>query len=393
MSERTKWSPTTPAEFAEVKRELEDVLAASPFANSKRYPAFLRFVVEKTLAGQAEELKERTLGIEIFHRAPDYDSNNDTIVRVTAGEVRRRLTDFYHRAGADHSIQISVPLGSYVPDFLRVERQALKTEAVTASSPVLERQDMPVVEDPKHSRRPAVAIPAMLAVVTLLFLWWRLVPLNSVDSFWQNLGSTAVILSPGTIVTSGTPPVARLGDSAHDSVWMSVESSLAIARITRILGTQKREFSIQPTASLTLTDLRTHPVVLIGGFNNNWTLRLTEDLRFHFCPKDAGRYFMDRQNPTKIWQSRYNAEERILDYALVARFRESVTDRVLYVVAGLNKGGTDAASEFVTNKRYLDVLGRKLSRGWESRNVEVILETHSFGNKNSAPQIVATHVW
>ena len=213
------------------------------------------------------------------------------------------------------------------------------------------------------------------------------------DRFWRDLGATTVVLSPGTIVTSGTLPVARLGDCTHDSVWVSVESNLAIARITRVLGIQHREFAIQPAASLTLTDLRTRPVVLIGGFNNNWTLRLTDNLRFHFCPKDAGRYCMDRDNPGKIWQSHSNAEERIIDYALVARYRDSLTDNVVYVVAGLNKGGTDAASEFVTNTRYLDLLGHKLPRGWESRNIEIVLETHSFGNKTSAPQIVATYVW
>jgi len=77
----------------------------------------------------------------------------------------------------------------------------------------------------------------------------------------------------------------------------------------------------------------------------------------------------------------------------VARYRDSLTDNVVYVVAGLNKGGTDAASEFVTNTRYLDLLGHKLPRGWESRNIEIVLETHSFGNKTSAPQIVAIYVW
>jgi hypothetical protein len=393
MDERTKWSPTTPAELAEIKRELEQVLAAAPFANSKRYPAFLRFVVDKTLHGRAEELKERTLGVEIFNRPPDYDSNNDTIVRVTAGEVRRRLADYYNRAGSAHPVQISLPLGSYVPDFFRIEPRVLetKTEVIGASSPARE-QGLSAAPARRSWHRLVISLSAVV-VALLSFFLWRRPSQTTVESFWQNLGSTAVILSPGTIVTSGTPPVARLGDSTHDSVWVSVESNLAIARITHMFGAQHRDFAIQPTASLTLTDLRAHPVVLIGGFNNNWTLRLTEKLRFHFCPKDAGRYFMDRQNTAKVWQSHSNAEERILDYALVAKFHDSLVDNTVYVVAGLNKGGTDAASEFVTSERYLDSLGQKLPKGWENRNVEVILETHSFANRNSAPQIVATHVW
>ena len=134
-------------------------------------------------------------------------------------------------------------------------------------------------------------------------------------------------------------------------------------------------------------------MVLIGGFNNEWTLRLTDGLRFHFCPKDAGRFFLDRQDPKAIWQSHSNAEERILDFALIAKFLDPLTESEVFVVAGLNKGGTDAASEFVTTQRYLDMLEKLLPHGWEKRNVEVVLETHSLGNKNSAPRIVATHVW
>jgi len=69
----------------------------------------------------------------------------------------------------------------------------------------------------------------------------------------------------------------------------------------------------------------------------------------------------------------------------VARYRDSLTDNVVYVVAGLNMGGTDAASEFVTNTRYLDLLGHKLPRGWESRNIEIVLEKRISSEIRPAP--------
>jgi hypothetical protein len=384
MDERRRWRPETAAEKTEVWRELEAVLAAPSFANSKRYPAFLRYVVDKVLQGQTEDLKERTLGIEVFNRAPDYDTNNETIVRVTAGEVRRRLAAYYGGQGVLHVIEIRLPLGSYVPEVFRTTLPTLDVEvaappAVSPAAPVGRRWVLP-------------AIGLLLFVAAALVGWWELRP-SSVERFWTGAGPAPVTISPGTIVTSGTPPVVRYGDSTHDSVWTSLESSIAIARITRVLGAEKRDFTVQPAASLTLTDLRAHPVILIGGFNNDWTLRLTDGLRFHFCPRDAGRYFLDRQNQKAIWQSHSNSEERILDFALVAKFRDPLTENQVFVVAGLNKGGTDAASEFVTTERYLEQLERLLPKGWEKRNVEVVLETHSLGNKNSAPRIVATHVW
>src|SRR5579863_8663247 len=79
-----------------VRGQLQRLLAHPLFANSKRYPALLAYAVEQTLLGNAGELKERSIGIEVFGRAPTYDANADPIVRITAGEVRKRLMQYYY---------------------------------------------------------------------------------------------------------------------------------------------------------------------------------------------------------------------------------------------------------------------------------------------------------
>src|ERR1700761_4312440 len=112
------WHPETKADREAVLMELREVLASPQFCNSKRYPALLRYVVEQTLAGQAENLKERTLGIEVFGRPATYDTSLDTVVRYTAGEIRKRLSLYYHEQGRDARIQIHLPAGSYVPEFI-----------------------------------------------------------------------------------------------------------------------------------------------------------------------------------------------------------------------------------------------------------------------------------
>src|ERR1022692_1245028 len=99
--------------------ELQEVLASPHFCNSKCYPALLQYIVEKTLAGEADLLKERTLGVEVFDRPPSYDTNADTVVRYTAGEVRKRLSLYYHDHEPDSGVQISLPAGSYIPEFHR----------------------------------------------------------------------------------------------------------------------------------------------------------------------------------------------------------------------------------------------------------------------------------
>ena len=109
------WHPQTRFDREAILLELQSILASPHFSNSKRYPALLQYVVEKTLDGESDSLKERTLGVEVFDRPPAYDTNADTIVRYTAGEVRKRLSLYYHDLPKRAAIQILLPAGSYAP--------------------------------------------------------------------------------------------------------------------------------------------------------------------------------------------------------------------------------------------------------------------------------------
>src|ERR1700722_2766627 len=115
---RDGWHPQTKEDRDAVLRELKNVLASPHFSSSKRYPALLQYVVERTLEGKSDLLKERTLGVEVFDRPPAYDTNADTVVRYTAGEVRKRLSLYYSELGHRPRVRISLPAGSYVPEFL-----------------------------------------------------------------------------------------------------------------------------------------------------------------------------------------------------------------------------------------------------------------------------------
>src|SRR5580704_10049732 len=109
---RDAWRPKTSHDREAILLELQEVLASPHFCNSKRYPALLKYIVENTLAGKSDMLKERTLGVEVFDRSPSYDTNADTVVRYTAGEVRKRLSLYYHELDEKPVIEISLPAGS-----------------------------------------------------------------------------------------------------------------------------------------------------------------------------------------------------------------------------------------------------------------------------------------
>lgn len=102
---------------AAVKAELDTMLVAPVFAQSSRCKRFLSHVVLETLSGNAHQLKERTIGVTVFSRANDYDTGDDSIVRVTANEVRKRIGQYYAESHLPHAIQIELPRGSYVPEF------------------------------------------------------------------------------------------------------------------------------------------------------------------------------------------------------------------------------------------------------------------------------------
>src|SRR3981081_1554225 len=103
---------------SDLLEQLERIVRSKHFRNSKGYPTFLRVVVWQTLAGKTEGLKERTLGVDVFARPNHYDTNEDPIVRVTAGEIRKRIAQYYQEPGHEKELRIDLPLGSYVPHFL-----------------------------------------------------------------------------------------------------------------------------------------------------------------------------------------------------------------------------------------------------------------------------------
>src|SRR5260370_41586544 len=105
----------------QIRTELQRVLASHEFRSSKRCQDFLQYVVDNTLAGHADTLKERTIGIEVFARPTSYDPSEDATVRVKAGEVRKRLGLYYAGEGIHNPLRIELPAGTYVPEFRRFE--------------------------------------------------------------------------------------------------------------------------------------------------------------------------------------------------------------------------------------------------------------------------------
>ena len=133
--------------------ELERILTSRPFRSSGRSKQFLSYVVRNSLDGHLENLKERTIGTEVFERDPNYATGDDPVVRVNAGEVRRRLEQYYYGAPTDTPVRIEIPLGSYIPEFHWTSKGA--PEPLSAQSPPAPATQAPVEPVPATFARSA----------------------------------------------------------------------------------------------------------------------------------------------------------------------------------------------------------------------------------------------
>ncbi len=404
------WSPETPLDRKAVLLELDCVLASSHFSNSKRYPALLRYIVECSLEGRASTLKERTLGIEVFQRPADYDTNADTVVRYTAGEVRKRLSLYYHHHEPLHGVQISLPVGSYVPEFLKEHQPPLEGEELPAlqvtalSGPTLEGAlDAPssLMPSPRAgSSHRFVWLSGLLVLLACVgsFAVWKLGPgrQDAIDQFWrpflQDQGPVLICVG-GNVFNrnkfSGTMTAGK--DVAYPFVSMQLASG--IARVGGLLERLKTGYQIQASAPTPLGDLRDRPVILLGGYNNPWTMRLVRSLRFQFPPEPL-EGILDRDHPGREWRrDKSQPYASTDDYALVARFRDATTGSVIFLIAGLGRNGTEGAAQLATNPFYMQQLSKRLGRSLSGGNLEVVIKVNVIDGKTGAPSIEDIYTW
>jgi TolB-like protein/Tfp pilus assembly protein PilF len=116
--------PLNPIPPEAIRAALDRIASSPGFENSERMVRFLRFAVEKTLAGEAEQLKEYVLGVEVFDRAQTFDPKVDTIVRVEARRLRRKLKEYYESAGAQDRVRIQMPTPGYAPVFVAASAES-----------------------------------------------------------------------------------------------------------------------------------------------------------------------------------------------------------------------------------------------------------------------------
>jgi hypothetical protein len=178
---------------------------------------------------------------------------------------------------------------------------------------------------------------------------------------------------------------------------MHTSDAIAMADVAGLLQAKGKSYRVVNRASSTsFRDLQSGPFVLIGGMNNEWTLRLTNDLRFSFGKQPNGARVVDKKTPTNTaWSVDFTTPVAQFnrDYAIVSRVRDPKTEQTVVVVAGIGSWGTLAAGEFVASSEHLEKLEKLAPSHWERKNLQVVLATDVIRGSSGPPILLAAQFW
>ncbi|MFZ0302555.1 MAG: hypothetical protein WAL75_07720 [Terracidiphilus sp.] len=407
-----------PAAQHAIKEQLERLLASPYFSHSKRFPNFLRFVVDHTLAGDADDIKERTLGIEIFGKEADYDTAADPIVRVTAAEIRKRVAQYYQEPAHNQELRITLPSGAYVPQFHSPKGSNVfglpeidPVAHVAAADPSAKPVAAPV---PRRWPFAPVAVLVLAALVaTGAYYAWRQATRSATEFFWQPVFATGdpVLIcvadqteTSGQILRDSVDPTRQvllkpMSRPTDNLTTVAIDDLSAIVRIAGLLQSHAKKYKLRGEAVTSLDDLRSGPAVFIGAFDNAWTLRLTNPLRYHFsnnADMTEVRIVDNAAQQQPNWMVSHAVQDstnNYRDYAIVARFTDTNTGKLTVIVAGLARGGTIAAGEFLTDAGDMAQLMRAAKAAGDKKNMEVVLSTQIIDGEPGTPKMEASYFW
>ncbi len=413
-----------------VLNELARILGSRYFKTSLRSREFLEHIVHRKLQGHSVELKERTIGIELFHRSHDYSTGEDPIVRVQAGEVRRRLEQFYQNDTGFSQLHIELTAGSYAPHF----KLSRLDPAVADEFGHNAAKNAGVFFSRFQTRRFSIGalVIAIAALAASAYLWMGMQKQakekSEIEQFWgPALASQQPELiclakpvlyrpslglyrrysatHPNTFRTEversnqilPLDPEARLSWNEmvpYSEYGVALGDVEAAVSISSLLGKFGKPTQVRIGDLYRFEDLHASPSTLIGAFNNKWTMGVTERLHFRLV-EDDGKYSIREDIPGgRVWVSKFdNAQNAEQDYAIVARLLDSNTGQFTIVAAGLLGSGTQAASEFVSKPQFLEKALHELPAGWQNKNVEFVVQTQITDTVAGPPSVVAYYLW
>jgi hypothetical protein len=416
---------------------IERIVTARSFAKSTRLSSFLLYISRHTLNGRSDSLNEQVIGERVFERPVGYDPREDNIVRSHASRLRQRLETYFREEGAAEKLRVSIPRGSYVPSFERVEVSPPRDPfPILQAASQVDRPVMVTEARAKPSRPIFIAGVFFVVVIGLVAgmfalghrkhppaalhdgspthkLWAQMFR-GDQDTLIVPADSSLVVLKQMTGHSVGLASYAGgkyLSDvSCRQPCDLRVAREIALHRYTSIADL---EFAVTLThlpealpdrtriryvRDLQLDDLKQANLILVGSLESDPWLELFQD-KMNFVLNDdesKGPLAVRNRNPQPGEEAEYLINENDPThhaYATVAFMPNLDGTGNVLVVQGFTLAGTQAAAEFLTSGRGFDVLFAPLGPSQALPHFEVLLQTMDVNGSASVPKVVASRIF
>jgi hypothetical protein len=426
--------PVTDAPTAEQQRLLvERIVASVLFRKSHKLAAFLKFICEQQQLGKADSINEQRIGTEVFGRTAGYHMGEDSIVRSQARFLRQRLQEYFVTEGRDEPITLTIPKGSYVPEFqyreVAPEREPARPESVAATT-------LEIASNPKLEQHAAVGsgtrwllVPVVFAIVCAAgLLAWHFRPVApakgnpSVESrFWASVFDSQrteiIVPADSSLILMEELSGSRVEPSEYMSrkyleapappgmsgPWKAIKSSQytnmadlnLVSRLERLPEATGAKVRIRFARDLNLKELKETNAILIGGARANPWVGLFDSFGHFQVDYDWHSHtnFVRNRMPGAGEQERYDEVgdgPQHLAYGVIAYLPSLDNEGSTLLVGGTSKAGTEAAAEFLFSSGFGTFL-RGIDSGSAIPRFEVLLSTQNLNGDSYYGKIVSFH--
>ena len=402
---------------------VERVAGSSSFRKAQRLREMLLYLTDRVLRSPGAAIHEQEIGQAVFGRSPDYDTSQDSLVRVHASNLRRRLAEYFSGEGAAEPIVLDLPPGSYAPVFRK--------------RPVVLEQPLP--EPPRRYRIAIIALAAAVVVLGILCAWLlqdraRLsrasLPAGMgplVTRFWAQAhagdNTPLVVLSDANMtlyqdllgrrlslqeyrgwhgISAGgqrleSPLASKTAGWALSHFFVPFNEVQAFNRIELAGLAVGVSPEVRFARLVTSDELASGSVVLLGnGRINPWVTAYDDRRQFRFgfvANPSSNKAYIENVSPAPGEQPEYVVDWQKTSYCVVAFLPNRNRTGNAVILEGAETGVTGAGAEFLTDETWMEELWQRLSpAGDEFPYFEVLLEAHLLERRAHSFSIVAHRV-
>ena len=331
----------------EQREEVQRILQSPQFRRAPKLQRFLELVCDYHFQNRSAEINEFAIATQAFGKGPNFEPSEDSLVRVQAREIRRRLREYYQNEGKSSRLILDIPVGHYAPAFTPIETgpptkprltPSLRSLWMICAGTVLACAVLLIAAD--HERRllirtAASGVERSALPTPVAGLWNR---------FLESDVPTLLVVSNPDV---GECAEEKPGVTGCPDEYTGMGEAVAIHLITALFRPSKQTLIVKPSRIVNADDIQRYNLVLLGGKSVNvWTRRLGQDLS------------LSVPNPPQGYETVLDPKtgRTIEDRGIVALRKHPDTGRWVLFLWGQHTQGTHAAAEASTDERFLTQL-------------------------------------